>query len=156
MSLKNTSQTRIIEIDKDVTYVYLSYYNTFMKRKKILIIPPSEKNWSTVTSGLFTYSHERVSLFSTQNLVTYFPDKKKQFGPLPATPVLLRKSRSSFTILYYTAKSNKKGRPQLWAKFWVLTKKIISFGGIRLNCVCQNVISGRSSGVCIFVQGPPK
>ena len=44
MSLKNTSQTHIIEIDKDVTYVYLSYYNTFMKQKKSLIIPPSEKN----------------------------------------------------------------------------------------------------------------
>jgi len=44
MSLKRTSQTHIIEIDKDVTYVYLSYYNTFMKQKKSLIIPPSEKN----------------------------------------------------------------------------------------------------------------
>merc|ERR1711964_104562 len=97
--LKNTSQMHIIEIDKDVTYLYLSYYNTFMKLKKSLIIPPSEKTelWtiqknhslSTVTSGSFTYSHERVSLFSTQNFVTSILDNKKQFGPLPATPILL-------------------------------------------------------------------
>ena len=95
MSLKNTSH--IIQIDKELTYVYLSYYNTIMIPETSLIIPPSVNQngvsrkihtLSTVTTGVFTYSHERVSLFSTQNLVRSFPDKKEQFGPLPATPVL--------------------------------------------------------------------
>ena len=45
MSLKNTSH--IIQIDKELTYVYLSYYNTVMKPKKIDISSLCESElWS--------------------------------------------------------------------------------------------------------------
>ena len=72
MSLKNTSQTHIIEIDKDVTYVYLSYYNTFMKQKKSLIIPPSEKTelWTIQKNPHIIDCHKWIIyIFSRKNFI---------------------------------------------------------------------------------------
>ena len=79
MSLKNTSHTHIIQIDKDVTYLYLYYYNT-IKPKKSLIIPPSEKTelWSIQKNPHIIDCHKWIIyIFSRKSFIILTPTSRK-------------------------------------------------------------------------------